>query len=173
MNRRRFNAALAGLAAAAGLRASAPVEPRFYRIERFRSGRPPIPARVPAMVLTAEVAPYLPETLVIAGPLRLAPEGAIFLEAAEEPFTRWDGVFELRTYRTNSPAFARSLHALLPSAGIEPVLRGHSTYLIRFESLTAREKAWNALHATRAWKHLRDQIGSYRFSLYRAAYRAA
>ena len=82
------------------------------------------------------------------------------------------GVWELRTYRGAAPALARHLAGIFPRAGIRPALRdaagGNLSYLIPFEDLTARDRAWTALNADPAWLQSRTQFRSYHFGLYRA-----
>ena len=85
------------------------------------------------------------------------------------------GLWELRTYRTSSEAGSRllaaRLRALLPNAGIHPTLksagRASLTYLIPFEDLTARDRAWTTLTSNPAWTGA--QFRSYHFSLYSVA----
>jgi hypothetical protein len=85
------------------------------------------------------------------------------------------GVWELRTYRSGSPGLAGHFAAVFPRAGIRPLLKGtdgpNLTYLIPFESLTARDRAWTALNADPAWIKgtisARPRFQSYQFGLYR------
>ncbi|HSP67388.1 MAG TPA: hypothetical protein VLN48_06655 [Bryobacteraceae bacterium] len=85
------------------------------------------------------------------------------------------GLWELRTYRTSSEAGSRllaaRLRALLPGAGIHPALESAGsaslTYLIPFEDLTARDRAWTTLTSDPAWTGA--QFHSYHFSLYSVA----
>ena len=63
------------------------------------------------------------------------------------------------------------LRGLFPEFGIHPALKragGTSlTYLIPFENLTARDRAWTALTSHRAWTG--THFDSYHFSLYAVA----
>lgn len=139
MTRREFSASLASLVASPGL-----VSGDFSRV----------------VTLHAIAGVRLPATLTIATTLP---------DAARE------GLWELRTYRTFSEAGSRllaaRLHALFPGAGIHPTLQSGGpaslTYLILFEDLTARDRAWTALTTNPAW--IGTQFHSYHFSLYRAA----
>ena len=80
------------------------------------------------------------------------------------------GVWELRTYRGAASGFATHLDAVFPRAGIHPVLSGTPgadlTYLIPFENLTARERAWTLLNADPDWSSVQPQFKSYHFGLY-------
>ena len=68
--------------------------------------------------------------------------------------------------------------SLFPRVGIRPVsLRpvsqgmagGDLTYLIPFENLTARDRAWTALNADAQWTGARARFQSYHFGLYEVA----
>ena len=59
------------------------------------------------------------------------------------------GLWELRTYRGAAPGLASHLAAVFPRAGNSPAPSGNGrprnlTYLIPFENLTARDRAWTA-----------------------------
>lgn len=113
------------------------------------------------VILTAIAGVRLPQTLAITG-------------ASSERMRK--GLWELRTYRTTLPALANRFDEVFPRAGIHPLLRKTEgpdlTYLIPFENLTARERAWTALNADPEWIRLRHQFRSYRFGLYRAGIEA-
>lgn len=87
------------------------------------------------------------------------------------------GLWELRTYRVVAPRFATNVAAVFPRAGIHPVLSGTAnadlTYLIPFETLTARERAWTLLNADPGWSSLQPQFKSYHFGLYQVVYHGA
>jgi hypothetical protein len=80
-------------------------------------------------------------------------------------------LWELRTYRTTAPWLAAHLADVFPSAGIRPFLKETSgadlTYLIPFENLTARDRAWTLLNTDPKWTKVRPQFQSYNFGLYR------
>jgi hypothetical protein len=100
----------------------------------------------------------LPETLAI---------------TTDSPEKMREGVWELRTYQGAAPALASHFAGVFPRAGIRPVLQGIAgeklTYLIPFENLTARDRAWTALNADPRWIRARPQFQSYHFGLYRVA----
>jgi hypothetical protein len=83
------------------------------------------------------------------------------------------GLFERRTYRAAAPTLARQLAVLFQRAGIRPLLRGETgtdlTYLIPFETLAVRDRAWTALNADPQWTGARPRFQSYQFGLYRVA----
>jgi hypothetical protein len=93
-------------------------------------------------------------------------------EPAFAPKATRDGLLELRSYRTFSSADARRLAhrlaTLFPRAGIRPSLQrihgANLTYLIPFEDLTARDRAWTVITADPEWTGA--QFRSYRFSFY-------
>jgi hypothetical protein len=82
------------------------------------------------------------------------------------------GLWELRTYRGAAPALASDLAEVFPRAGIRPLLGAVNspdlTYLIPFETLTARDRAWTALNADRGWTSVCTRFRSYHFGLYRS-----
>ncbi len=140
MTRRGFSVALAGLVAS-------PV---------FQSGDPRL-----VVILRAVAGARLPETLAV---------------ATDSPDKLRQGLWELRTYRTDpsqTAALAVRFAGIFPRAGIHPLsgeTHGPSlTYLIPFEDLTARERAWTALNADPEWTGACPLFESYRFGLYRAA----
>jgi len=92
------------------------------------------------------------------------------------PDDKLDGLWELRTYRTSEShpaALAEKFASIFQRAGIHPVSAttdGPSvTYLIPFENLTARDRAWTAVNADPKWAGARLQFQSYQFGLYRVA----
>ena len=113
------------------------------------------------VTLRAIAGARLPATLTIGIPL---------------PGDKRDGLWELRTYRTSEShpvALAEKLAGIFPRAGIHPVsatTEGSSvTYLIPFENLTARDRAWTAVNADPKWARAAPRFQSYQFGLYRAA----
>jgi hypothetical protein len=82
-----------------------------------------------------------------------------------------EGVWELRTYQGAAPALASHFAGIFPRAGIRPLLQAANgpdlAYLIPFENLTARDRAWTDLNADPAWIRARTQFQSYHFGLYR------
>jgi len=87
-----------------------------------------------------------------------------------------DGLWELRTYRTSkfhTAALAQEFARIFTRAGIHPQLATSDgpnlTYLIPFENLTARERAWTSVNADPKWAGARPQFQSYQFGLYRVA----
>jgi hypothetical protein len=82
--------------------------------------------------------------------------------------------FELRAYHSSSRAIMHSLHErfagpetrIFARSGIHPVLYGNTvigadvpnlTYLIPFDSLGAREKAWDTFNADPEWLKVREE----------------
>jgi hypothetical protein len=81
------------------------------------------------------------------------------------------GLFELRVYGSHP----RAMHAVMERHGIRPVLRKRnaagSAYLIPFESLQARQRAWDAFNADPDWQTLRaggQVVDVKEISLYRS-----
>ena len=117
-----------------------------------------IPGDSPKVVTLQAIAGVrLPETLAI---------------STNSPEKMLEGVWELRTYRTcESAALADTFAAIFPRAGIHPLLQAANgpelAYLIPFENLTARDRAWTALNADPAWIRARTRFQSYHFGLYR------
>ncbi len=83
------------------------------------------------------------------------------------------GLFELRIYRTAVPGLASKFAAVFPRSGIRPLLEetdgSDLTYLIPFEDLTARDRAWTMLNADPRWIRTRPPFQSYHFGLYKVA----
>ncbi|MCU1339789.1 MAG: hypothetical protein JWO19_5370 [Bryobacterales bacterium] len=170
MTRRSFtfagSIALAGFAAGAGAIASGR---RFYALQRL------VPRQAsPVAVLRAVAGVRLPETLAITRVLSAEQAGVMVLEAQAHSLSAEsmrEGLWELRTYRTNTPGLASHFSAAFSRAGICPVLRGITradlTYLIPFENLAARDRAWTELNADPEWVRARPQFESYHFGLYR------
>jgi hypothetical protein len=140
MTRREFSAAFAGVIA----------------IPAFASSD-----ASPVVILEAIAGARLPETLAI---------------TTNSPARLRRGLWELRTYRSAGPALASHLASVFPSAGIRPLRQdflhdkdgGNLTYLIPFENLTARDRAWTAVNADPQWIQARAQFQSYHFGLYRS-----
>src|SRR5579864_8359955 len=78
-------------------------------------------------------------------------------------------IFELRVYASHPHA----MQALLERHGIRPVLREPNAtgiaYIFPFESLEARQRAWDAFSADHGWHALRagSQVDVREISLYR------
>jgi len=83
-------------------------------------------------------------------------------------------IFELRTYHSPTARQAKALHERFSSSetkifhrvGVNPILysstvfganRPNLTYLIPFDTLAAREKAWNAFSADEEWIRVRQE----------------
>ena len=113
-------------------------------------------AAPPIVTLQAIAGARLPATLTV---------------AAHFPERLRRGLWELRTYRQTAPALVSLAGRIFPRAGIYPFLQAADgadlTYLIPFEDLTARDRAWTLLNADPEWIRLRRQFLSYRFGLYR------
>lgn len=103
-------------------------------------------------------------------------------------------IFELRVYRSPSYQHLKAVHArfagpeikIFHKVGVNPILYTSTvigpnmpnlTYLIPFENLAAREKAWNAFAADPEWVKARKEsidqhgqvVSSNQISLYRAS----
>jgi hypothetical protein len=139
MTRRSFSAALAGAIA----------------LPSFADDRSQV------VILTAIVGACLPARLEIRTPA----DGSGAVEKMRE------SVWELRTYSAASPALAVLFGHVFPRAGIRPWLQGLAgtdlTYLIPFDDLTTRDRAWTTLNADPCWISARPEFPSYRFGLYR------
>jgi hypothetical protein len=92
------------------------------------------------------------------------------------PDDKLDGLWELRTYRSSESrpaALAQEFASIFARAGIRPLsvtAEGPNlTYLIPFENLTARDRAWTAVTADPKWAAASPRFQSYQFGLYRAA----
>lgn len=141
-------------------------------VEQWEAGEPPY---VSASAALLQAADYSPEIAV--------PE--------KPPAT--PRIFELRTYHSPTGRQLKALHERFAGAeigifhrvGVHPILytstvfganRPNLTYLIPFDNLAAREKAWNAFAADEEWNRVRQesiarsgQIASViQISLYRA-----
>jgi hypothetical protein len=105
------------------------------------------------IVLEAIAAPQLPRRLLVHG-----------LSTAA-------GLFEFRVYGSHP----RAMPDILERHGIRPAWREHSAigtaYLIPFESLEARQRAWDAFNADADWHTVRAgaQVNLKEISLYRLA----
>jgi hypothetical protein len=119
--------------------------------------------RSQVVVLRAIAGARLPATLEIRTPA----DGSGAAEKMRE------SVWELRTYRAASPSLAALFGHVFPRAGIRPWLQGQAgadlTYLIPFDDLTGRDRAWTTLNADPRWISARPEFPSYRFGLYRVA----
>lgn len=141
MTRRDFSVALAGVGASAGL----------------------VSAHPPAVILKAIAGVRLPATLAIS----TTADRSSAIEKMRA------GLFELRTYRTAATGLASELAAVFPRAGIHPLLAQtdgpNLIYLIPFQDLTARDRAWTTLTADPRWIRARPSFQSYHFGLYKVA----
>lgn len=113
----------------------------------------------PVVILTAIAGVRLPQTLTITG---------------TSPDKMREGLWELRTYRAANPALANRLDRVFRRAGIRPFsVKANGpdlTYVVPFENLAARHRAWTTLNADPEWTPLRHQFLSYRFGLYRLGF---
>jgi hypothetical protein len=126
----------------------------------------------PVAVLEAVAGVRLPETLAITAAPNLPANTLVLLQADSFSLLKMrSSLFECRTYRAVAPTLASQLAVLFRRAGIRPVLHGEAgadlTYLIPFESLLARDRAWTALNADPQWTAARRPFQSYQFGLYR------
>jgi len=112
----------------------------------------------PAVILTAIAGVRLPATLTI---------------TARVPENLRGSFWELRTYTGAEPRLEGHLAQLFSRTGIRPLIRESAraslTYLIPFDSLAARDRAWTQLNTDPAWTGARPRFESYHFALYRAA----
>jgi hypothetical protein len=120
-------------------------------------------AVLPGFVVTlhAIAGARLPATLTIGIPL---------------PDDKREALWELRTYRTgetNAAALAGEFSGIFSRVGIHPLSvttdGPNLTYLIPFEDLTARDRAWTAVNTDPKWAGATPRFQSYQFGLYRAA----
>ena len=114
------------------------------------------------VILKAIAGAHLPATLAI---------------TTDSPEKLQEGLWELRIYRRATQALETHFASAFPRAGIRPVREGtdgqNLTYLIPFESLTARNRAWTLLNADPAWIRPQHQFHSYCFGLYRCDFDGA
>lgn len=92
------------------------------------------------------------------------------------PDDKREALWEVRTYRTSearTAALAEAFAGIFPRAGIHPLastLEGPNLkFLIPFENLSARERAWTLVNADPKWAGTRPRFQSYQFGLYRLA----
>jgi len=92
------------------------------------------------------------------------------------PDDKLEALWELRTYRTresHSAALAEEFTGILGRAAIHPLSTtiddSSLTYLIPFENLSVRGRAWTAVNADPKWAGASRRFQSYQFGLYRAA----
>jgi hypothetical protein len=85
------------------------------------------------------------------------------------------GIWELRTYRSSEALaidLAQDFASIFARSGIRPLTSATEgrdiTYLIRFENLAARERAWTAVNADPQWAAAARRFRNYRFGVYRA-----
>ena len=113
--------------------------------------------------------PYVTSSATLLAAAEFSPEIAMPDKAPDKP-----RIFELRTYHSPTSRQHRALEARFSGAeikifhrsGIHPVFytstifgadRPNLTYLIPFESLAAREKAWAAFGADEEWVRVRNE----------------
>jgi NIPSNAP len=138
--------------------------------------------RLPGMlVLEALVAPHMPQVMCISSYSLLEPpfepQSVRLIEAVVQPAAErrtTPRVFEWRSY--HSLAFSR-LKALqckiFPRVGIHPVLYANGpdvpnfAYLIPFDNLAAREKAWAAFGADPEWITAQKESSAMQISLWK------
>ena len=120
--------------------------------------RPPTQSR--AVIFEATAGARLPHTLALR-------------TTARESFSIQEmrgHIWELRTYSIAADLGDRFAEIFL-NAGIRPLINeakpGSVTYLIPFENLAARDRAWTELNADPRWITARARIKSYQFGLYR------
>ena len=115
---------------------------------------------------------HLPETVTLDA--IVAPElpSALTVPAAMVA-SRRAGVFELRAYRNAEPELAPAIERVLERVGMNPTRWGECAWLIAFDSLSARERAWNLVNADPEWPSVRSRFDSYQSSLYAASLHAA
>jgi hypothetical protein len=170
--RRSFLTALAGLAASSPYR-----RPRFYALESFRSKNlDQVPAGT-IMTLEAQIGPHLPEILTVSAFSSQAPaRNLTLLEALEVRNPGKSRLFELRVYHSPSPAVHQRLASIFTRAGIHPVISARTiagahppglTYLTPFDSLIARQKAWDAVNADPDWVRVRHTVSPAHIAIYR------
>lgn len=82
-----------------------------------------------------------------------------------------NGFLELRTYTNPTVDFARGLERVVRNAGgsLLEMATPEPTLVLRFDSLTERERFWNGVNADPEWPRLRSEFESYRFTVYRLA----
>lgn len=140
--------------------------------DQWESGEPPY---ISASAALLEATDYSPE-----------------IEVPEKPPAA-PRIYELRTYHSPTARQFKALHErfsgpeikIFHRLGIHPILysstvfgtnRPNLTYLIPFDTLAAREKAWNAFAADQEWIRVRNEsiarggqiVNSTQVSLYRA-----
>ena len=80
-------------------------------------------------------------------------------------------LWELRTYRGAGCMVESHFAAVFERAGIHPTATrssaGEIAFLIPFEDLAARERAWTLLNADPQWSGVQPRFQSYQFGLYR------
>ena len=154
----------------------------------------------PKIFLEAVLAPHVPEVAAIIGlescdqvwSVSKATDYSPEIVAPQKPPAA-PRIFELRTYHSPTARQAKALHERFSNSeikifhrvGVNPILysstvfganRPNLTYLIPFDTLAAREKAWNAFSADEEWTRVRQesinrsgQISSViQISIYRA-----
>jgi hypothetical protein len=71
-------------------------------------------------------------------------------------------IYEIRRYEPTIPD-----PAILARHGIRPILMNESTMVLEFESLAARDDAWNAVSSDEEWKRSERRVAE--IGLYRVA----
>jgi len=120
-------------------------------------------AKTRGLALDAIAAPRLPHRLMVDN---------MFVDNMFVGNTdRRAAIFEVRVYADPS----RAMQSILERHGIRPTLLKHSAtgtaYLIPFESLGARQRAWDAFNTDPAWHAIRAcaAVNLKEISLYRVA----
>lgn len=169
MDRRSFVRALGCL------RLVAPLGSRFYTFQTFNlkpGSQSPIPNGWSGIYFEALMAPSMPQMLAIHGanslPAKMSDNSTILQPAPHSIDIRTAAadnarIFELRVYNSG-PAIE-----ILHRSGIKPILYSSTTYLVPFDSLAAREKAWTVFSADPDWIELRKSSRVQAISLWKAA----
>jgi len=133
-------------------------------------GADPAVAKATAKLESGPEPPYDSRQMTVLGALPFSPPS--LPEGGDKAGLR--RYFELRVYHNSSSAILRALHErfagpetkIFARSGIHPVLYGDTlfgtdmpnlTYLIPFDSLGAREKAWDTFNADPEWLKVREE----------------
>ena len=74
--------------------------------------------------------------------------------------------YELRVYQ-GAVGMHRHFVNVAARSGIQPVILGRLRFLIPFDSLDQRSRAWTCLHADPEWMALRNQVRLTELTIYR------
>ena len=113
---------------------------------------PSLPA-AQELVLEAVYGAHLPAPLRI----QALPRGAGIPEQS---------YYELRVYR-GAHRMHRHFVNVLVRSGIQPIVLGRLKFLIPFDSLDQRNRAWTALNSAPQWTELRNQVRLTELMVYR------